>query len=62
MINGLKPCPFCGGKAYLDKADTDPSSECSNNYIVRCSSCRVNTAWFYDKCECVDAWNKREGQ
>ena len=57
----LKPCPFCGGKAYLDKASADLLDECSKNYVVRCWDCRVSTAWFDDEDKCKDMWNKREG-
>ena len=54
MNEKLKPCPFCGGKAYVD----DPNY----NYVVRCYKCRVSTAWYADKNKALKAWNTRTGE
>ncbi len=55
MINTeLKPCPFCGGKAYLDKVTDDYP-----NYVIRCWGCGVSTQWCADKNKAVELWNRR---
>lgn len=62
----LKPCPFCGGEAYVAYNDSD----CT--WIVRCFHCRAEVAehMCFDYGEnsmkatreyVVDKWNQREG-
>lgn len=55
----LKPCPFCGGKAffsqlYLNANDTEESIACTD------CSC-VFTVDFLkpDRCDLAEAWNRR---
>lgn len=56
----LKPCPFCGGEAELNKSFTNNWSA-----YVMCSDCSARTALFVqsiDWCandEAVKAWNRR---
>ena len=47
----LKPCPFCGGNAYIDDYD--------RSYIAICWNCHAETYEFKDKEECIRAWNNR---
>lgn len=52
----LKPCPFCGGEALINKA--------GNLYVAKCAAtnnCLVHP-WVgrYDnKAEAIEAWNRR---
>ena len=48
---GLKPCPFCGGEAKLDK-DVD-------KFLVTCKSCGCGTVIVSDEKLAVLFWNKR---
>lgn len=62
----LKPCPFCGGEAYVAFRDSD----CT--WIVRCFHCQAEVAehMHLDYGEIsmkaargyvIDKWNQREG-
>lgn len=49
----LKPCPFCGGKAYIDNCD-------GIIYMVGCNDCCCEIVeYFYSASEAVEAWNDR---
>ena len=58
MSEKLKPCPFCGGEAYLEPASDTPS-------IVICMKCGARGKWFeVSKHYCsdekaIEAWNRR---
>lgn len=49
--NKLKPCPFCGGEAYIDVYD--------DKLYARCHACESMTALYDDIQEAIDAWNTR---
>ena len=55
----LKPCPFCGGKAYVGIYEYAT--------IVICDQCGAQTAevgispYYAAKDEAIKRWNKREG-
>jgi Lar family restriction alleviation protein len=51
---GLKHCPFCGGKAYLDK-----TYELKDEWEVFCQKCLVSMKKRGLK-KVVDAWNSRK--
>lgn len=52
----LKPCPFCGGKAFIDRY-MQPHEE----WRVRCLECsaRVGRYAGLNKKEAITAWNRR---
>ena len=55
MDEKLKPCPFCGGKAYIDGE--------RHWWVVVCDACKCrlgeNNAEFETKEEAIEAWNTR---
>ena len=50
----LRPCPFCGGEAQIDKAPR-------GSYQAYCSHCStIQMGVFYNtESEAVAAWNRR---
>ena len=55
--NKLKPCPFCGGHAHLDKAYSY-----FRDTVIYCEGC--DSVFTLDDCstsaeEIVNAWNRR---
>ena len=57
MTDKLKPCPFCGGKAFVKE---HKFHGCSNTYGVKCSECHTQTLQFFDTEEiAVKRWNTR---
>ena len=55
----LKPCPFCGGEAYV--MTWREERQRINPTIVRCASCEVQTNLYDRKKEAIAAWNRRYG-
>lgn len=66
----LEPCPFCGGKAFLEKADAKINGKYMKAAFVRCCKCYARTSRFlyYDndiitlekaKQDAIAAWNMR---
>ena len=53
MIDKLKPCPFCGGKAILS------ADKHYNIYSVWCDECCAGTSNYGEEKEAIDAWNSR---
>ena len=56
----LKSCPFCGGKATLEKC---VSNRFKGEYFVQCDndSCDINpTTQPYPKHEAISMWNRRD--
>ena len=52
----LKPCPFCGGEARINKGH----SRLAEWYTVSCSKCHVTQTVRYIKPEkAIEAWNTR---
>lgn len=55
----LKPCPFCGGKADIQKEYTDGWSYfgvCCHTEDCRCNSGDIS---YVDKVNAITAWNTR---
>ena len=51
----LKPCPFCGGKPYIQRS---PCAQKKCNYAIKCH-CGVLTH-FYDRLyKATQIWNRR---
>jgi Lar family restriction alleviation protein len=50
----LKPCPFCGGKASLERAG-DRNYSC----IVACTECSCAIETCEEGLECGKKWNER---
>ena len=49
----LKPCPFCGGKAYIEK------NRYKYAYWIKCYDCRVETEAYDYVEEAINVWNRR---
>ena len=48
----LKPCPFCGGKAYFDvQADTARKNAVEFTFKIRCKKCRTPMPSTYGRTE-----------
>lgn len=47
----LKPCPFCGEKARIDRYE--------HFYRVLCTDCPALTEWLYSEQEAINHWNTR---
>lgn len=58
MPNKLKPCPFCGGEAQLDKNEFGHVNASCKDHKCRGWACCLN---YNNKKEAVDAWNRRAG-
>lgn len=61
-IDGLKPCPFCGGEPYLqyfdgiyDYGPQEPT------YCVECLDCGGEGPTCESGEEAIEAWNRRGG-
>ena len=56
-MSELKPCPFCGGEAYME---THRFNNLPDTFSVRCKHCKVQTYSFYNtEQEALNAWNRR---
>ena len=53
----LKPCPFCGGKAYIHDAICDDGAYLFT--FVQCHTCKANIEGFSSKEKAIEAWNRR---
>lgn len=55
----LKPCPFCGGRAFLNHTN----QPIGDSYQVYCGNedCTVEpcTHTYFEKNQAVEAWNRR---
>lgn len=52
----LRPCPFCGGEAYMVDAEIDGRA----HYIVKCGTCYSTSGVMQlSRPEAVAAWNRR---
>ena len=59
MTEELKPCPFCGGEAYLHECK---SYVIPQSFLVMCNQCGVETKEFIgvnSKTRAIEAWNGR---
>ena len=54
MTEELKPCPFCGGEAYLTPQNGDPE----DSHEVCCSNCG-GYVWGDSKERALSNWNRR---
>lgn len=54
------PCPFCGGKAYLDLCPRHESGPDATAYYYRCLSCAATGGWGKCPGTAMHRWNMRE--
>ncbi len=54
----LKPCPFCGGDAYMIEHDMGVR----NLYVVMCKTCDSMTATRFSREEAAGTWNRRTNE
>jgi Lar family restriction alleviation protein len=61
MNNKLKPCPFCGGKVYIDNEDCYGYEHI--DFFVHCDNCSLQFGFasqFETEEDAVKAWNTRK--
>lgn len=55
-IEGLKPCPFCGGEPSMVDAEIDGRA----HYIVKCGTCYCTSGVMQlSRPAAAEAWNRR---
>jgi len=52
----LKPCPFCGGEAYIGQGDMRLGEYTA---FVRCQKCFIRTQAYAKKFYAARIWNRR---
>ena len=69
MAEGLKPCPFCGGKADIWKPTPRISRFRAYIYCVVCQDCELLFGYdegyggiFDTEQEATEAWNRRANE
>lgn len=56
-MNELKPCPFCGGEACIQRHEFIGYAD---TFGVVCLDCCCETRQFFEtKKEAIEAWNRR---
>ena len=61
----LRACPFCGGRARLNfgksltRINHEGLAQSFDSYIVECTECGVQTCFYKEAPDAIDAWNKR---
>ena len=59
MIDGLKPCPFCGGEGSAYQV-LDYPEKIGPRFSVICNGCGASvTTIFQSEWTAIDAWNRR---
>ena len=57
----LKPCPFCGEKAFLnDGFYVNGRGTTTNYYYAKCYGCKAKTDDLASFDGAVEAWNRRQ--
>jgi len=57
MTPNLKPCPFCGGEAFIIE---HKFYKLNSAFGVRCNECGSESRQFFDSPnEAAEAWNRR---
>lgn len=55
-MSELKPCPFCGGEAYIQGGENE---DCP--WFIDCNKCQCEIEYFsVTKQQAIDAWNERK--
>ena len=57
MSETLKPCPFCGGEAFVHIL----GNEIAKGYYIACDECGAKTRVFGYETEAIQAWNRAMG-
>ena len=57
----LKPCPFCGGKAWANSGNTY-HFESGFGWICACKACDSQGEIGRTKDEAIKNWNRRDGK
>lgn len=63
MAETLRPCPFCGGTAGVDKTNyyfEDSGELAMSSFVVSCRACGMKTAQHRTEDGAVMAWNRRK--
>ena len=56
-MDELKPCPFCGGKAF--STGVLPTYGFDVMYRAICEDCNISTPSKWTKEKAIEAWNRR---
>ena len=59
-MNELKPCPFCGGEAFVQKFRIDGTGRFFISVV--CRVCFAKTGRQTKEAYAIDAWNRRAGE
>lgn len=51
----LKPCPFCGGKAFIT-----PEYQGGQRLVIRCNECSAIGPQFLNENAMIKSWNTRK--
>lgn len=61
-MEGLKPCPFCGGEANICSYRTYVNSSLVRKYYVSCKVCGIELPTCQsseNKSDAINNWNRR---
>jgi Lar family restriction alleviation protein len=58
-VEGLKPCPFCGGEAWLNDYEAKYSDLPPQSRAPQCRSCGVSPGYLATSAKAIAAWNRR---
>lgn len=56
---GLEPCPFCGGEAWLNDYEAKYSDLPPKSRAPQCKSCGATLGYLTTPAKATEAWNRR---